>query len=311
MAAISTEWSTLVETSKQMLAGSLGIVDSAHFLKALERARCGQEIPIVSLMRVVRVEHWLKHLGKHGVLQSFHEIEKNAVNHWGICDVSVWPLREASSSRILETASMKIRYLSAAIVVSLLSAVGLAMGLAAEWYATTPKQCQSQTAIPNRSQNTPRVENPATSHEACTQRPPMPSLPSTLDPQEFTDNKNAFVVYSLAAKIRALLYHEPCYCQCVKERGHKNLLDCFAGRHGIWCEICHQQAIFVYEQSKLGKTAAEIRVAMKNGDAWRVDVKEYIEAHYAAFREPRRWSMPAVEYKWQAFSCKEIQPHGW
>src|SRR6185437_6355702 len=40
-----------------------------------------------------------------------------------------------------------------------------------------------------------------------------PPFPSTLDPKNFPDalNRN---VYALAAKIRPVLYDQPCYCYC-------------------------------------------------------------------------------------------------
>ena len=44
-----------------------------------------------------------------------------------------------------------------------------------------------------------------------------PPIPATLDPQQFPDplNRN---VYALAAKIKPVLYHQPCYCYCDRER---------------------------------------------------------------------------------------------
>jgi Protein of unknown function with PCYCGC motif len=113
--------------------------------------------------------------------------------------------------------------------------------------------------------------------------PPTEPVPATLSPAQFARNKAAFVTYSIARKIRDILYQEPCYCPCVRERKHKSLLDCFMDQHGVWCEICHKEAIFAYEQAKLGKTPAEIRVALEKGDAWKVDVKRYAEERYALF----------------------------
>src|SRR3984893_10763242 len=48
-----------------------------------------------------------------------------------------------------------------------------------------------------------------------------PPFPATLDPKQFPDplNRN---VYTLAAKIRPVLYQQPCYCYCDRHEGHKS-----------------------------------------------------------------------------------------
>ena len=45
-----------------------------------------------------------------------------------------------------------------------------------------------------------------------------PPFPATLDPKQFPDalNRN---VYALAAKVRPVLYQQPCYCYCDRTRG--------------------------------------------------------------------------------------------
>jgi asparagine synthase (glutamine-hydrolysing) len=60
MAGIAAEWPGLVEISHQMAGSSLGIVEADRFLESLQRARNGQEIPMVTLMRTLGVECWLK-----------------------------------------------------------------------------------------------------------------------------------------------------------------------------------------------------------------------------------------------------------
>jgi asparagine synthase (glutamine-hydrolysing) len=68
MAAISIEWATLVETTDNMLSSSLGIVSSASFVDALEKARVGQEIHVGFLRRTLALEYWLKHLVDRGIV---------------------------------------------------------------------------------------------------------------------------------------------------------------------------------------------------------------------------------------------------
>jgi asparagine synthase (glutamine-hydrolysing) len=65
MAAVSTEWASIVEVSQEMVAGSLGIVDSGRFLIGLQKARRGQEVPMIGLMRTLGIENWLR--GKHAM----------------------------------------------------------------------------------------------------------------------------------------------------------------------------------------------------------------------------------------------------
>jgi hypothetical protein len=94
-----------------------------------------------------------------------------------------------------------------------------------------------------------------------------PPFPVTLDPKQFPDalNRN---VYALAAKIRPVLYQQPCYCYCDRHAGHKSLLDCFASTHGTECDICQKEAVLSYQLTQKGKTPAQIRAAIIRGD-WR------------------------------------------
>lgn len=153
------------------------------------------------------------------------------------------------------------------------------------------QQTAPSAQLPSKTANVPpKQESPARPKRefAYHNEPPTDPLSAPLDPAQFTENKAAFVTYSIAAKIREVLYQEPCYCPCVKQRGHRSLLDCFMDQHGIRCEICHKEAIFAYEQSKLGKTPAEIRLALEKGDAWKIEIKNYAEAHYACVRAWKR-----------------------
>jgi hypothetical protein len=151
--------------------------------------------------------------------------------------------------------------------------------------AAPAAQVANDTAsIPAKQESPARSKRQLVYHD----EPPKDPLPAPLDPAQFTENKAAFVTYSIAAKIREVLYQEPCYCPCVRQRGHKSLLDCFMDQHGVRCEICHKEAIFAYEQSKAGRTPAEIRLAMEKGDAWKIDVKDYAETNYAAVRAWKR-----------------------
>ena len=104
-----------------------------------------------------------------------------------------------------------------------------------------------------------------------------PPFPATLDPKQFPDalNRN---VYALAAKIRPVLYQQPCYCYCDRHEGHKSLLDCFAGTHGSECDICQKEAVLSYQLTQKGKTPAQIRAAIIRGDWRAVNLNPYMAA---------------------------------
>lgn len=68
MAAVSAQWSSLSAMTRDMVSVSLGIVDPNRLTKALEEARNGINTPMISLMRVFAIEHWLRHLQDRGAL---------------------------------------------------------------------------------------------------------------------------------------------------------------------------------------------------------------------------------------------------
>ncbi len=103
---------------------------------------------------------------------------------------------------------------------------------------------------------------------------PHGQLPETLSPSEFSDVvvQNA---YTLAARVKKILYQQPCYCHCDRSQGHTSLLDCFASKHGSECGVCMREAIYSYEQSHRGKTAAQIRAGIERGEWHDVDMSKY------------------------------------
>jgi hypothetical protein len=104
-----------------------------------------------------------------------------------------------------------------------------------------------------------------------------PPTPATMDPKMFPDalNRN---VYALVAKIKPVLYQQPCYCYCDRSVGHKSLLDCYASEHGSQCDICQKEAVLAYQLTQKGKTPAQIRAAIIRGDWKSVDMKPYMTA---------------------------------
>jgi hypothetical protein len=104
--------------------------------------------------------------------------------------------------------------------------------------------------------------------------PPKGPLPDTLDPAQFSDAETQNI-YTLAAKIKPILYQQPCYCRCDKEVGHKSLLDCFSDYHGAHCVLCKKEAAFTYTELQQGKTAAQIRKEIMDGKWKDVDLSAY------------------------------------
>ena len=104
--------------------------------------------------------------------------------------------------------------------------------------------------------------------------PPPKPLGSTLDPKQFNDvsTQNA---YAMAAKVKNVLYQEPCFCGCDANDGHHSLYDCFATDHGASCDTCRMEAIFSYEQTRKGQTPARIRKEIIDGEYKKVDLREY------------------------------------
>ena len=100
------------------------------------------------------------------------------------------------------------------------------------------------------------------------------ALSATLSPTIFGSAavQNA---YLLAGRVKKILYQQPCYCHCDRSVGHTSLLDCFASKHGSGCDVCMKEAIYSYEQSRKGKTAAQIRTGIEQGEWRQVDMSKY------------------------------------
>src|ERR1700693_3726553 len=122
----------------------------------------------------------------------------------------------------------------------------------------------SATAGPQSLTDVPAFHNEA----------PAGALPTTMSPDNFPDPlvQNA---YALAAHVKKVLYQEPCYCHCDRSQGHESLLDCFVSKHGAGCGICVREDLYSYEQTRKGKTPAQIRAGIIQGEWQSVDVSKY------------------------------------
>jgi hypothetical protein len=130
---------------------------------------------------------------------------------------------------------------------------------------------QSQQPLPDMDHPTTASREPVPAFHA---QPPSGDLPPTMEPSIYSD-KLIFNSYVVAGRVKKILYQQPCYCHCDRSNGHGSLLDCFVGRHGASCDICQKEAFYSYEQSKKGKTAAQIRADIERGDWQKVDIAKY------------------------------------
>jgi len=80
---------------------------------------------------------------------------------------------------------------------------------------------------------------------------------------------------ALAAKVKSILYQQPCYCHCDKDIGHTSLLSCYTDRHASVCALCQKEAVLAYTESQKGKTAAQIRKDIMDGKWKDVDLSKY------------------------------------
>jgi len=68
--ALARERACFDELSINMIASSLGIVSAPCFAQIVQRAREGQEVPIVTLMRTIELEIWLREMRRRNQLRN-------------------------------------------------------------------------------------------------------------------------------------------------------------------------------------------------------------------------------------------------
>jgi len=80
--------------------------------------------------------------------------------------------------------------------------------------------------------------------------------------------------YKMAAKVSGVLYQEPCYCRCDRSMGHTSLHSCFEGTHGAECSTCMKEGVYTYQQTKLGRSPAQIRAGIERGEWMNIDLEK-------------------------------------
>jgi hypothetical protein len=150
-------------------------------------------------------------------------------------------------------------------------------------FLTLPVIALGMMLLPQHASSRLTTPPRAATAQSATSTDPVPAyhsevpsgpMPATLAPETFTDAtvQNA---YALAAKIKKVLYQQPCYCYCDRHAGHGSLLDCYTGKHAADCGVCLREGLYAYEQTKKGKTAAQIREGIEKGEWRTVDMTKY------------------------------------
>ena len=81
-------------------------------------------------------------------------------------------------------------------------------------------------------------------------------------------------VYQQVAKIGNVAYQLPCNCRCDRALGHTSLRSCFETMHGTECSTCAKEGFYAYQQTKLGKTPAQIRAGIARHDYEAIDLEK-------------------------------------
>jgi hypothetical protein len=79
-------------------------------------------------------------------------------------------------------------------------------------------------------------------------------------------------VYQQVAKVGNVVYQLPCNCRCDRALGHTSLRSCFESLHGTECSTCAKEGFYAYEQTRLGKTPAQIRAGIARHDYEAIDL---------------------------------------
>src|SRR5579875_1038860 len=81
-------------------------------------------------------------------------------------------------------------------------------------------------------------------------------------------------VYRDAARVSSVLYQLPCNCRCDRALGHTSLRSCFEGLHGAECSTCAKEGFYAYQQTRLGKTPAQIREGIERHEYEAIDLEK-------------------------------------
>lgn len=119
--------------------------------------------------------------------------------------------------------------------------------------------------------------NPGNDLPAYNSAPPSRALPPVMSGQQLTgpsfSHTYQITAYKMAAKVPGVLHQQPCFCRCDREMGHNSLHSCFEGLHGAACGTCMKEAMYSYQETKIGRTPKQIREGILRGDWMKVDLE--------------------------------------
>ena len=104
------------------------------------------------------------------------------------------------------------------------------------------------------------------------------ALPAILSGTKLTGENFRYAwqahVYQQVAKVGNVAYQLPCNCRCDRALGHTSLRSCFEGLHGTECSTCAKEGFYAYQQTKLGKSPAEIRAGISRHEYESIDLEK-------------------------------------
>jgi len=71
IASIANDWSTLTGIIRHMISSDLGIIVPEQLLHALQKARQGMQVPLLTLLRALSVETWLRTVSNQRLLSNY------------------------------------------------------------------------------------------------------------------------------------------------------------------------------------------------------------------------------------------------
>ncbi len=94
LATISADWAGLVQMTQDLVSSSLGIIEKKAFSEELHKARNGQDVAVVLLMRALTVERWLRTLA-----------DRRLFCNWR--DETSWRTRHSTNEELLSSGSKR------------------------------------------------------------------------------------------------------------------------------------------------------------------------------------------------------------
>jgi hypothetical protein len=120
--------------------------------------------------------------------------------------------------------------------------------------------------------------NPSDDVPAYNATAPVKPLPAVMSGDQLTGiyftHSYQVIAYKMAAAIPAVLHQQPCYCHCDRAMRHNSLHSCFEGTHGATCSTCMKETVYAYQQTKLGRTPAQIRAGIERGEWQDIDLEK-------------------------------------